>query len=360
MPDFASQTPGTYQIYLTATLASYTTYVAPQALTVIVPDRPLRAVTTTKTVTTQDNQLDVLLVVDDSNSMLADNQKLAMRMQGFVNDLTAAGFDWQMCATVTRAQQLTAGNPTLYWGASRLWAGVSGATPYILKPNSGNIYQIFQDTIAQIGAGWAGTDDERAIKAAWWHLWNGDIRYPTEASGCYRANAGLAVIILSDEDERSVGGNMSLQYYAGEWKALETDDLPLNYVNFVKDVFGSTKRFTVNSIIVKPGDSACMTQQDSEGTKSHYGYTYNELSALTGGSIGSICESDYSNNLTYFKNNIVRDMASLPLECNPVGTPIVTINPAFGTTTRVENQTLYFDPKVPAGRTITVQYNCTQ
>lgn len=362
-PNFASANPGTYQIYLTATQNNYTTYVSAQPLTVIVPERPLRAVTTTKPVTLEDNQLDVLLIVDDSNSMAADNQKLANRLQGFVADLTTAGFDWQMCVTVTRAQQLTASNPTLYWGASRLWSGLpaSEPIPYILKPSAGsNIQTIFQNTIQAIGAGWAGTDDERAIKAAWWHLWNGDIRYPTEASGCYRAGAGLAVIIISDEDERSVGGDMTQQYYAGEYKPLESDDLPQTYVNFVKEVFGNSKRFTVNSIIVRPGDTACMTQQDAEGSKSHYGYKYDELVALTGGKVGSICENDYSNNLRYFKENIIRDMASLPLECAPVGTPQVSISPNFVTTTRVEGSTIYFDPRVPAGRTITVQYNCAQ
>ncbi|MEZ0390752.1 MAG: hypothetical protein ACAH59_00955 [Pseudobdellovibrionaceae bacterium] len=357
-PDFIKQNPGTYLIYLTATLNNYTNYTSTQPLTVVVPTKPVRNVTTTKQVTTQDNDLDVQLIIDDSNSMLADNQKLASRLQGFVTDLSTAGFDWQMCATVTRAQQLTSSDPQLYWGASRLWAGVTGTTPWILKPSTANTYQVFQNTINQIGAGWAGTDDERAIKAAWWHLWNGDTRY-ADASGCYRKEAGLAVIVLSDEDERSVGGDLSQQYYAGEYKALEQDDLPQTYVNFVKEVFGNTKRFTVNSIIVRPGDSDCMSKQDAAGAKSHYGNKYNELSNLTNGSVGSICDLDYSNNLKYFKDRIVKDMASLPLECAPIGGTVkVTVTPAFTTTTRVENKTLFFDPKVPAGRTIKAEYQC--
>ena len=316
-----------------------------------------RSVTTTKVVTAQDNQLDVALVIDDSNSMLKDNQKLAQRLQGFVSDLSLAGFDWQMCVTVTNAQQLSVDDPTLYWGASRYWAGAGGATPYILKANSGNISQIFQDTINQIGAGWAGTDDERGIKAAWWHLWNGDLRY-AYASGCYRQEAGLATVVISDEDERSVGGDPSQEYYPGEFKPLELDDYPTQYKALVQDVFGATKRATFNSIIVKPGDSTCMAVQDAEGSKSHFGTKYNELSLLLGGGIGSICDTDYSSSLQYFKNQIVNTMASLPLECAPVGPVTVTIDPAFSTTTSVQGTTLYFNPKVPAGRTIHASYQC--
>lgn len=356
--DFSAAAPGDYLMYLTATRSGYTSYVATNPLTVRVPTGNSRPVTTTHTVTAQDNQLDILLVVDDSNSMLPDNQHLASKLQGFVNDLSSAGFDWQMCVTVTRAQQLTAGDPTLYWGASRYWSGVTGPKPYILKPTQANTYQVFQNTINAIGAGWAGTDDERGIKAAWWHVYNGDPAYP-DASGCYRANAGFATIVISDEDERSVGGDPSQVYYPGELRPLEPDDEPQTFVNYVKQVFGMQKRFAVNSIIVRPGDVSCMATQDAAGSKSHYGFKYQELSNLTGGYTGSICQADYSQNLRYFRDQIVREMASLPLECQPLpNTLTVTITPGFSTTTRVENGVLYFDPKVPVGQTITASYRC--
>jgi hypothetical protein len=104
-----------------------------------------------------------------------------------------------------------------------------------------------------------------------------------------------------------------------------------------------------------------MQAQDSEGSKSHFGYKYNELSTLTGGGVGSICESDFSGHLKYFKDQIIKDMASLPLECAPIGGKVtVTVDPAFTTSTRVENMTLFFDPKIPAGRTIKAEYQCPQ
>lgn len=356
-PNFLSLNPGTYTISLNATASGYQAYTSQTPLTVTVPARPTRTVKTSKVVKASDNQLDILLVVDDSNSMLKDNLRLADRLQGFVNDLTTAGFDWQMCATLTRAQKVSTTDNTYYWGASRYWIGNSNSVPYILKPSNQDTMKIFRDTITQIGAGWAGTDDERAIKAAWWHVWNGDPSY-SGASGCYRKDAGLSVIILSDEDERSVGGDASQKYYTDELKPLESDDQPSTFVNHVKNIFGNAKRFAVNSIIVRPGDAACMQAQDAEGAKSHYGVKYAELSGLTGGHTGSICESDYSSNLKYFKDKIVSSMSSIPLECTPLNDVQVSITPTMAFSSRVENNNLIFSPAIPAGKTINIEYQC--
>ncbi len=351
-PNFIGTGLGTYLLYLTASAPGYNSYVSPSPLEVTVSNgNPnIRHVIFTKNVNVSDNKVDILLVVDDSNSMLPENQRLAQKLQGFVNDLTASGLDWQMCGTVTRAQTI---NGTAYWGASKNWIGYLGSPAWILKLGATNPYAIFTDTINAIGAGWAGTDDERAIKAAYT-----SIDYAAY-NNCYRADASLAVIVLSDEDERSIGGNMALQYYYQEWKALEAEDYPQTLVNKVKQQFGAKKPFSVNSIIVKPGDAACMAAQDAGGAKSHYGYKYAELSQLTQGYVGSICDADYSQSLYYFKDKIKQSLASIPLECAPVGPVSVLITPAMGgVASQVVNNTLVFTPEIPAGRTVTIEYDC--
>lgn len=317
--DFIGAGLGTYFIYLTASAPGYNSYVSPSPLEVTVApaNSPVREVIYERLVTASDNKVDLLMVVDDSNSMAPENSRLAQRLQGFVADLTASGLDWQMCATVTRSQDVY-NNGTYYWGASRNWVGYVGSPQWILKTGATDPYAIFTNTMTAIGAGWAGTDDERGIKAAFWN-----IEY-SEYNNCYRADASLAVILISDEDVRSVGGNSSLQYYSGEYKTLEADDQPQGLVNKVRQEFGLNKRFTFNSIIVKPGDSGCMTSQDAAGSKSHYGYKYNEISQLTGGASTSICAADYSSNLYYFKDRIVNSQASVALECAPVGAVAVT------------------------------------
>lgn len=352
--DFITAGKGTYSISLTAAAAGYNSYVSPSPLQVTVADdpKPMREVIFQKLVQATDNKVDILMVVDDSNSMAPDNTKLAQGLQGFVNDLSAAGLDWQMCATVTRSQDVY-NNGTFYWGASRNWVNYLGTPVWILKSGATDPYSIFTSTMNAIGAGWSGTDDERGIKAAWWSIEYGSY------NNCYRQDASLAVLLISDEDERSVGGNPALEYYSGEYKALEVQDQPQELINKVKRNFGDNKRFTFNSIIVKPGDTTCMNSQDAGGSKSHFGYKYSELSQLTGGAAVSICDANYSSNLYYFKDRIVNSMSSVPLECAPVGDVTVTVTPTMNSlTTQIQNNTLVFNPAVPAGRTVKVVYKC--
>ena len=352
--DFITAGIGTYLIYLNASTSGYNSYASPQPLevTVAAVSNPYRVVTFEKLVMVTDNKVDLLMVVDDSNSMAPDNLKLAIKLQTFVADLTASGIDWQMCTTVTRSQDVFS-TGVYYWGASHNWIGYLGSPSWILNAGAINPYAIFTDTISTIGAGWAGTDDERGIKAAWWSF-----NY-AEYNHCYRSDASLAVILISDEDERSIGGNQALQFYTDEYKPLEFDDQPQELINKVKQKFGFAKRFSFNSIIVKPGDTACMAEQDAGGSKSHYGYNYNELSQLTGGASTSICEADFATNLNYFKDRLINTLSSVPLECAPIGNVAISITPAMsGITTSIQSNTLIFNPAVPAGRTIKLVYNC--
>lgn len=356
IPNFIASGIGVYEIYLDATASGYNAYVSPSPLVLTVNQvvTPLRHITYERVVQPTDNKVDILVVVDDSNSMAPDNSKLAQRLQGFVNDLTASGIDWQMCATVTRAQDV-ANNGVYFWGASRNWVNYVGSPQWILKTGAADPYSIFTSTMSAIGAGWAGTDDERGIKAAWWH-----VEY-AQYNSCYRADASLAVIMISDEDERSVGGDTAQVYYSGELKTLEAEDQPQAYVNKIKQLFGNSKRFSFNSIIVTPGDSSCMASQDSAGSKSHYGYKYAELSALTGGAVGNICATDYSTNLYYFRDRIVNTLASVPLECAPVGDVDVVITPTMSSlSVQLVGNDLTFNPAIPVGRTIQINYDCLQ
>lgn len=293
--------------------------------------------------------------------MLADNQKLAAKLASFVSTLqTTKNLDWQMCVTVTRA--LSTGNNTSAWGPSIYWQ-TNASSPnttlgLVLKKGTANLSTIFTQTINYVGAGWAGSNDERAIKAAYHHVYNGDYHY-SGVSGCYRADAAIAYIIISDEDERSIGGDQSQKYYKDEYYALENEDKPQVFVDYVKSTFGANKRFTVNSIIVKPGDTACMKTQDAEGSKSHYGVQYAALSTLTGGGIASICAADFGTNMNLFVDKIVDSLSKVNLECTPVGTPTVTITPALSSLVyRVEGMSIVFDTPVPAGSKIVVNYKC--
>lgn len=328
----------------------------------------LRDVIYSQNIKAKDTKLDIVLIIDDSNSMLADNLKLANRLQGFVSKLQSeSNLDWQMCVTTTREVQVGNGR---YWGASHYWqsnaAAPSNALGIILKRGTANLNNIFKETIKYIGAGWENSNDERAIKAAYAHVYNGDLSYGGN-SGCYRADSAVSYLIISDEDERSIGGDISQKYYADEYKPLEHEDYPQNFVNYFKQVFPQ-KRMTVNSIIVKPGDTDCMTIQDAKDAngqiiaKAHYGFRYAELSNLTAGGIGSICDNDFSTSLNLFIDKINNSLSSIALECSPYnGNVTVNITPNYGTvTSRLEGANLRFETPIPAGHRVEVRYQCEE
>ena len=359
-PDVISLGEGVYHVYLNATLTGYNPYVIPNPLVINVTTAitPTRAVSFTRTVQVTDNKVDLLVVMDDSSSMAADNQKLASKMQGFITDLETSGIDWQMC--ITRTRDVVAEDGVYYWGLPVYWQGYVGTSNWILNRGAANPYSIFTNTVNFISTNlnntdpqWARSDDERAIKAAVFSA-----TYDSYFK-CSRSDAALSVIIISDEDERSVGGDASQAVYSSEVKPLEVDDQPSYYVNIVKQIYGMNKRFTVNSIIVKPGDTTCKATQDSNGAVSHYGFKYDELSRLTSGYSSSICSTDYSTNLKYFKDQIVNSLSSVPLECTPIGNVDVQVTPTLqGLSARVENGKLFLSPAIPAGYSVNIKYQC--
>lgn len=319
------------------------------------PSAGTRDVVFNYTVAPADNQVDILLVVDDSNSMYEDNLRLAQKLSSFVADLASSGMNWQMCVTTTDTGWYAGGS--IYWYQNAdADTRIAGSTPHIMNGAVSNQSQVFVETMKRIGAGWGDTsNDERGIQAMNLHL-------AKRSNGCYRSNAALAVILISDEDERSIGGDISQKFYDEESQrfTLEPSDLPQSYVDGVIAAFGAGKKFSVNSIIIKPGDSQCMATQDSGSAKGHYGFRYAELSQLTGGSVGSICDADYSQNLQYFKNAIQNSLSRTNLECEPVGSINVTLSPPMGNvTTRRDGQALVFEPAVPQGTSVTLRYQCS-
>lgn len=299
--------------------------------------------TTTKTVQATDNQVDILLIVDDSSSMEEDQKKLAARMSGFIEDLESSNLDYQVCITAT--------NVDFYTGRPILWVGSNNK--HIMIPSMPNKQNRFRRTIDAIGSGYS--NDEQGIKAA-----NLFVQQYAQY-GCIRPKAAFSVILLSDEDERSVGGLKHLSH--AQYKPLGPLNTPQSFISTFHNTFSTPnfiKPLTWNSIIVIPGDTACEAEQDAQGTPSFPGRLYQQLSQMTNGHVGSICANDYSQNLKYFKERIKDSLAALELECVPVGTPQVTLQPNFSTNITVQGNEVRFDPALPVGTKVTVNYFCPQ
>jgi hypothetical protein len=282
-------------------------------------------------------QVDILLVIDDSSSMAADNARLAARMAGFVNSLAGANLDWQMCVTTS--------DVAYYTGVPLVWSGLGH---HILKPTSGNLSSIIQQTIYDIGSGYS--NDEQPIKAINYNVMK------NSNYNCHRIGATLASIIISDEDERSVGGNYNLS--SAQYQALDTYNMPDSLIKAVKDNLGTTKKFRVNAIVVP--DKTCEAAQDAEGTPSFIGFLHMDLANKTGGSIGSICASDFTPNLNVFAGIIRNTVSSITLDCSPVQTPNYAGLPAGTTASLQPGAVVSFSPPLPEGTSVNINYVCNK
>lgn len=317
---------------------------------------PRKTVVSSETVAYGNKQVDFLLILDDSNSMLPELRKLAQRMGQFLSSLEDSNIDWQMCLTTTRGLQ---SGSNVRYGDVYNWTQYSpgtGTPSYLLKKGTSNLHSIFTATVDNLVIGGGLSGDERAIKAAF------DNFGRASEHNCYRPGAAVSVIIISDEDERSVGGDrarLKPNDSTIAYEPFEYGDYPINLLSQAHQVFGRDVRFTFSSIIVVPGDLQCEAEQDLDPSPSHPGYTYAEMSNLTDGGIGSICEEDYAGNLNNFKNKIVNSMSTLSLECTPESNTLkVKVEGLSTTAYKLEGRSLKFAYPLLEGTRIDLQYDC--
>lgn len=327
------------------------------------PEGVLRASVIKRFATT--NKVDILVVVDNSGSMATEQFNLSTPFNHFISNLNNAKtpdnvfLDWQIGVTntdVCGTGKRCPGPQGLEGGRGR-FLNRAGQNPmygnFLIKRGDSNPVQKFADTVQRGNE--VGSGDERAIKAA--------IMALDANPSFFRDQSNLAIVILSDEDERSVGGRDTSDI---DYIALESEDQPEALVSRVNSRW-SNKNLKVNSIIVKPGDSSCLAAQRVQppyGT-AHYGYKYKDLSVLTGGYIGSICDNgngSFANMLSNITDSIANQAASkvVVLSQTPVEEPTVTFNPPSNQqpwSWNGGNKITFTNQRPVNGTTVTVTYD---
>jgi hypothetical protein len=198
-----------------------------------------------------------------------------------------------------------------------------------------------------------------------------------------RPAAHFAVIVLSDEDERSVSKLNPCNYSVSADKnnceavkaAFPTTGLePQNFVDTFRSL-NPSKTMNVHSIIVKPTDLACRSAQTGQVPANppvlgFEGYSIAKLSQLTGGIIGNICESNYTNQLQQIGYSIGDDVKSLPFRCRPVDDKftVTYTNTLNGSSTTaaantytadfVTKMTLTINVALDPSTKVTLKYSC--
>ncbi|MDB2426112.1 hypothetical protein N9W41_01055 [bacterium] len=163
---------------------------------------------------TENNLIDVLLVIDNSGSMTEEIARLERAFPNLINKLKYAqdangsssidsGLDWRICATSTSMKPgATAANGQLF----NLTPG-DGTKSYIDNSDA-EAEVIFQSFLASVTSN--GSGEERGLANLVKVLANSD-NY-AEAGSCLRRDSQLNIVFLSDEDEYSAGGYSLAEY----------------------------------------------------------------------------------------------------------------------------------------------------
>jgi hypothetical protein len=278
-----------------------------------------RKVTQTYSLTSS-NKVDVLFIVDNSGSMGPEQASMANKVQNMLNLIQ--GMNYHVAVTNTDPNS----NASL-GGDGRLmeFDGIPG-TKFLTNTTSiGTANTAIANTI-QMGE--SGSGQERGILITH-RVIERALNNSSSAEGQFlRADAALAVVLISDEDECS--GTNGVLY--GDCKAPNNaKDTPTSIIEKVTSTWPG-KPFNFHSIVTV--DQACVEQQRiadniSDGAgglrqRANIGTIYKQLSLATESIIGNVCASDYTSQLNGIGTSITQTGKVIQLNCAPAeGKPII-------------------------------------
>lgn len=249
-------------------------------------------------------EVDILFIVDNSGSMEQEQVNMSSKINGFVQLISNAGLQWNIALTTTdgKTQTKDAAGNSRAWGDGqfRPFDSDTGSL-FVLKHNQHTVADAQAKLAQAILVGIKGDGNERGINNTFRAIER--ISDTQGSQQFFRPSANLVVILISDEDECSTG-NCSSVSGANRSK-------PENLLNLVQTNFNSGKVFVFNSIIRAVNNSACSTAANKAPT-------YEKMSQMTGGIVGSICASDYTSILSSLGQSTAALVKSVNLNCPAV------------------------------------------
>ncbi len=292
-------------------------------------------VSTTRNVTQRFNmndyrKVDVLMIIDNSGSMEYEQKSMAERTGSLLSVLS--GLDWQIGITTTDPRNVTLGD-------GRLIQLKNSPGQYILNSSMDPV--VAQQKLSQtLQRTEVGSGSEQGIYATYRAI----ERSLDAANNPYhrqliRDNAHFAAVIISDEDESANGAKND----------------PHNLLNLINASFSGQKNFSFHSIITKPGDDGCRNTYGAA-----FGDRLSQLSSLTGGIVGSVCESDYTPQVVGIANGIRNLLKTMTLSCAPIAGSSITVTldgVAYNQPYVIEGVNMRFANELPPGQ-FEVNFRC--
>ncbi len=287
-------------------------------------------------------KMDILWVIDNSGSMLPEQNQMTANYQSFIKAFTSQStqYDFQMAVTTTDTYLSEANfqdNPSLAKfrdgvnpDASCPQCAQSGI--YTMLPTTLNLDTVFVDNATE---GEEGSGDERAFSSM-----RDALNSPLN-SGFIRSGAFTSIIILSDEDDFSGANRPEYSWFYGggipdhDYTATTLDSVD-SYVSYLDTLTGSTstsRNYVVSAIAVQ--DTTCQNARLAAGSQtSIIGQRYDQmvdtvnqgLPSFVQGLKGDIC-GNYGTQLASIADGILSLSTAFSLSRVPdPSTIIVTVN----------------------------------
>jgi hypothetical protein len=232
-------------------------------------------------------KVDVLFVVDNSGSMMEEQQSLGQNFAAFLSAANQASVDYRIGVTTTGLDPSPGGWSECPGGAQggengRLFP-VDGSRPRVITPATPNAAGVFAANTRVGVCHW----NEQGLDAAWRALSDpllyqqDDPRTPLASDGnggFLREDAKLAIIFLSDEEDFS---SQPVSFYETYFRALKGND---------------ASKLSINAIVGPLDLGACPTSSSS-------GSRYIQLAQATGGVVESICTPNWAASLEKLSNS---------------------------------------------------------
>lgn len=331
-----------------------------------------------ETIYVSGGMVDVLFVDDNSGSMSFEQSKMGERFPTLLQKLDDRMLDYRIGITTTDISSPSNLARTINQnGALQDGQLISfGSGLKFLEPNTGNKNSLFLSAIQRpetlecenfistsIAAGIKQSSSEYQ-NGYYEHCPSGDERGVMAAmntvtknpSSFIRPKAHLAVVIISDENERSKAISDSQNPYG-----LQLEDQPAHFIEQVGSKFPG-KTLSVHSVVVKSSDTNCLQAQNAQMNglvRGEYGTVYESLSHLTSGVIGSVCESDYGDQMGRIGAAIVERVEYFTVHCaNPIDLVITFDPPDAGTGYHLEGRRVVFDRDLDPSSKVRFRYTC--
>lgn len=351
-------------------------------------------------------QIEVLFVVDNSYSMHVEQRHIAEQFPRFLDSIQHLDYRVAIITTdVSRSPYNSTGHD---WQDGR-FLDFSQGQKYLENPGkSASRHQenilAFQQTIFRPETFNCRNDrascpsgDERGIFALNMALDR------SENTNFFRSGAHLAIVVISDEDVRSVGGgtetarinrSFNPDLFDNSLYHLRDYDRPETFLKKFQRQMDPSKTVSFHSIIIRPqvtkatdgnilitrghpeGENCFVAQrQQSGGVEAYFGTQYARLSMpsddlkamapLLDGYMGSICARNYTLQLGPIAN-FVRGIDFVQLACPPIQESIqlqLTPAPSFEVelvSDPEDPRRLQLSPAVPPGTKADLSYSCTR